>query len=667
MNTPPIQKVKNWARPFYRSIRPVFPRRRNLAIVKNTNTSFRKKALLSYIVHPFAIDRNSPRFNAHINIWRAVEIVKILNTLGYLVDVIDYRDKEFAPKDDYDLFLGHGGINFEKIVGYLKPEATRVYFSTGSYWKFHNDRELERIKDFRLRRKVDYIPERLIPGNEETALRLADGVIAIGNHSTEATYAGFSPLMINNTVLHDPHRIPQTSVDTGKQKHFLFFAGEGNVHKGLDLLIEAFAGLDLHLWICSPLSSEFKSIYSSIFDQFSNIHPIGKVLSRSEEFHRVADRCGFVILPSCSEGQAHSVLECMQYGLIPVVSRESGIDVDDCGFIIESCTVDSIREIVEDLSSLPRGRLNTLSEFAVQETRDKYAEANFRNDLRVAISKVLRPGGGKRELVLTPCFVDENHRVAFREEAEKRLTAFSDLDFRQTGQGVTEVNRDRWKAAQRFEWISWMTGGGLDRNEDRNREHLRRFGGYEAIRGKRFERGLEIGCGPFTNIVHIAKQAAIKNITLMDPLAEEYLKHPNCAYKNGRLGGIFGKKVETVALPVEEFQPHVLYDLVVMINVLEHCYSMPKVFDCILSMIAPGGIFVFHDKLIPDAKIDEFVEKVYDAGHPLRIAGSLIERFLAENFICGYDHKVLIPSSLGYFDAIYFIGEFRPKSISETR
>ena len=80
----------------------------NLDLINNDPKRFRKRALLSYIVHPFSISKDDPRYYRHINIWRAQEIVRILNRMGYLVDVVDYRDEKYSVQHEYDLFIGHG-------------------------------------------------------------------------------------------------------------------------------------------------------------------------------------------------------------------------------------------------------------------------------------------------------------------------------------------------------------------------------------------------------------------------------------------------------------------------------------------------------------------------------------------------------------------------------
>lgn len=379
-----------------------------------------KRALLSYIVHPFSIPRDDTRFLRHINIWHAQEIVRVLNRMGYCVDVIDYRDTDFVPQRPYDLFVGHGGINFEQIALKLPEETKRIYFSTGAYWEFHNRQEAVRFDALRRRRGVDLPPDRLINHSEENALRLADGVIGIGNLFTRSTYLGQIsgvesfvksaiplPIMINGTSLHDD-RFDWCPKDyaAGRQ-HFLFFAGGGNVHKGLDLLLEAFDGLAQHLWIGSPIDSVFHQVYEREL-RLPNVHAIGWLQPRSPQFYRLMRTCNFCILPSCSEGQSQSVVECMNQGLIPVVTREAGVDIDDYGVIIEpSATVtgmgnpdqavlltpQDIRVLVCDLSAIEVEKCREMSLRARLVAQRDFSEERFAQNFQQALTRLLEEKG----------------------------------------------------------------------------------------------------------------------------------------------------------------------------------------------------------------------------------------------------------------------------------
>ena len=259
-----------------RHIWPRMERLYNINLENIPDQLLNRKALLSYITHPFYIPREDTRFLRHINIWHAQEIVRVLNRMGYKVDIIDYRDESFHPQEPYDLFIGHGGLNFKTIVTQLQGITKKIYFSTGSYWQYHNKEEEDQFDALLQRRGVGLAHDRYINQGEDDAIQLADGVIGIGNENTQDTYQHSLPvIMINGTSLSDDH-FDWCQKDYLKgREHFVFFASGGNVHKGLDLLLEAFSHIEQHLWVCSPIDSGFKNIYSKELYACGNIHTIG--------------------------------------------------------------------------------------------------------------------------------------------------------------------------------------------------------------------------------------------------------------------------------------------------------------------------------------------------------------------------------------------------------
>jgi len=256
-------------------------------------------------------------------------------------------------------------------------------------------------------------------------------------------------------------------------------------------------------------------------------------------------------------------------------------------------------------------------------------------------------------------FVDENRNVYLGRNAAAKLKVKNDTLFLRQGQGVMEVDTLRWKEAQRYERRTWMEGGGLYAREDRNSEHERQFENYRAIRGCYFGNVIEIGCGPFTNMVRILRHIRCKKVTLLDPLAKDYLSHPHCVYKRKRLGRWFGKKVNLIAEPVENFSTDQMFNLVVMINVLEHCFSVSNVFKRILSIMPPNGLLVFHSKLVPASEVDDFFQNIYDAGHPIRVTENVILDFLSKNYDELFRKCVPVSTPAYRFDSIYFIGRKR--------
>ena len=270
------------------------------------------------------------------------------------------------------------GINFVHIAKQLNKRSTKIYFSTGAYWKFHNQQESLRFLSLRQRRKSNLPQDRYIKNNEDPALQCADGIIGIGNEFTRQTYDDFPNVqMVNGTFLYD-EMFDWCSKDyeVGRN-HFLFYSGGGNIHKGLDILLEAFSKTRQHLWICTKINKNFANIYKQELKNLRNIHLIGWVQPRSLDFYKVIQTCNFSILPSCSEGQSHSVIECMGQGLIPLITQETGVSVNDFGISIKACTITGLRQLIQDTASLSPRKCQELSRNAHQIALSKFSEHQF--------------------------------------------------------------------------------------------------------------------------------------------------------------------------------------------------------------------------------------------------------------------------------------------------
>ncbi|MCB0200186.1 MAG: glycosyltransferase [Anaerolineae bacterium] len=358
-----------------------------------------RRALLSYVVPPIPITPNDPRFfeSRTIYMWHAYEFTRVLNELGYKVDIIRFDDTKFIPQAQYDLFVGHGGVIFGQIAEQLPRECIRIYWSTGCYWQFHNEQELARLEALRARRGVALPPDRLIAHSEERALELADGIIGLGNHFTRRTYAKFGQVFMVNNMAKPPDPAAHGAHDWEAGKHhFLYYAGGGCVHKGLDLLLETFLQLkDQHLWICAPIEPEFGALYADALNGRPNIHLLGVIPPRSRAFINVAQRCNFSILPSCSEGQPHSIVECMAHGLIPVVSEACGVDVDGIGYTLASCSVEHIVQEARMLSAGAGVEFQAMSATVRHVTAERYTERAFTDCWRNGVLAIMHAKGSQ--------------------------------------------------------------------------------------------------------------------------------------------------------------------------------------------------------------------------------------------------------------------------------
>jgi len=349
-----------------------------------------KTALLSYLVPPLLPSQDKRDTTTFSNAGIAQYIPRALNELGYRVDIVNYNNKKFVPDKKYDLFIGHGGINFETISKKLDPSCIQIYFSTGIYWKEWNRVEKERFDALKKRRGIVLQADRIIESDEEYANFRADGIICLGNEHAKETYNQFPHVLkVNNAVFPDSYSTLNKDFESGR-KNFLFFNGGGNVHKGLDLVLEVFSGLDLNLYVRQDIEPAFFKAYQKELTKCPNIHLVPYLKKPSTEFYALMDRCNFIISPTCAEGQPGSVIECMAHGLIPILSKEANIDTKDFGITLTENTIAEIRSIVLEISQKPVDWYKNKSSLTIKEIEDYYSPNQFQGNMKSAIIKIIQ-------------------------------------------------------------------------------------------------------------------------------------------------------------------------------------------------------------------------------------------------------------------------------------
>ena len=240
-------------------------------------------------------------------------------------------------------------------------------------------------------------------------------------------------------------------------------------------------------------------------------------------------------------------------------------------------------------------------------------------------------------------------------EAKLAIEKENDAQFYVPGQGIPRVSLERWSVAQEAEVNHWFGDGSNPAltGDDRNIVHYRRFDGYRAINRIEFKRALEIGSGPFTNMRLVANAlSAIDDVTLLDPGLTNYLSHPGCYFNQASLAKVTASRVLARAWPflsrklkdrwlsnhkrsvrigallpraAEGFDGGQEFDLVLMVNVLEHCMDSSLVLDAVFSSLAPGGIVVLSEKTHLDESVRMGLAKIYDVAHPIRVTKKEIE------------------------------------------
>jgi len=336
--------------------------------------------LLSYLMEPFLLKRNQPIPNSHTNYWESLQIAKTFLDLGYSVDVIDYKNSNFIPKKHYSFFIDIYK-NIERIAPLINSDCVKIAHLTGADNLFQNHSEYKRLLDLQQRRGITLKPRRIVEPTK--GLDLVDCATILGNKFTIDTYQHIDipifPIPISTTNLY-PY--PSEKDFEFCRNRFLWLGSAGMVHKGLDLVLEAFSDMpNHHLTVCGPVKNEkdFETGFSKELYQTPNIKTVGWIDVGSLEFVEITRNCIGTIYPSCSEGGGGSVINCLHAGLIPIISYQSSVDINNFGFLLESCSVSDIKKAIKHVSNLSLGQLKQKSretwDFArSHHTREKFAE-----------------------------------------------------------------------------------------------------------------------------------------------------------------------------------------------------------------------------------------------------------------------------------------------------
>lgn len=385
------QTMKEWAEEISRRFGIAVIRARFRKVVSlHPEKTPRGVVLLSWLVAPFVLKPGEPMPNSHTQYWDCFQIARTFLDLGYSVDVIDSRNRIFEPKKDYSFFIGHR-INFDRIAGLLKRSCTKIAHLDTAHWIVNNHSTYLRKLELQRRKGVSIKEShRIIEHN--LAIENADYAVTYGNEFTLSTYRyAKKPLFrvpISTCALFPS---PENKNYDACRSNFLWFGSDGLVHKGLDLVLEAFAELpDHHLHVCGPLQREKdfeKAFYNELYET-PNIHAYRWIDVNGAEFAEITNKCLGIVYASCSEAGGGSVVTCMHAGLIPIVSYEASVDVDDFGVVLKDNSIDAIKNTVQMVSNLPVEQLQQMArrawEFArTNHTRERFAEEYKRTILDI--------------------------------------------------------------------------------------------------------------------------------------------------------------------------------------------------------------------------------------------------------------------------------------------
>ncbi len=358
----------------------------------------RGRVLLSYIIDGVRARDKAALPHSHTHFWETRAMATIFRDEGYVVDVIHWTRRGALPRLDYDIYVDVRR-NFVRYARQLPDTCLKIAHMDTAHHRVHNGHQRQRLQALQARRGITLAPVKLIEENE--AAEQADLVTVLGNEFTMESYAGTGTpvrrIPLSNAFLYP---FPDDRNMAQARHRYLWLGSEGFVHKGLDLVLEAFAGMPDHeLTVCGPLESEpaFLKAFATELYQRPNIHVQGWIDVGQPAFQELTRQHLGFIYPSCSEGGGGCVLTAMHAGLIPVVTRAASVDVDaSCGRLLPTATVAAIQETVHALSAMPVPDLLELARTAWARARQHHTRDQFIQSYRKFVRSLPETLAAKR-------------------------------------------------------------------------------------------------------------------------------------------------------------------------------------------------------------------------------------------------------------------------------
>ena len=359
-------------------------------IINVNKTNYKKNALLSYSVYPF---KNKRKRLIHSNYIEIEIINKILKENNYNVDVYNNNDNKIIDYKKYDLIIGEGLPIANYFIRKNNNKIKTLYYATGSHpWINNINSYMSVCQFYKKRKKLLLNSTRILDERWGIAASLAEKVIILGNKETLRTFQKFNQNIINiYPTFYSKYKIK--NLTNKKKNKFLWFGSYSLVHKGLDNVLETFISRDdLELYVCGYLENEKELLecYSEELVGKKNIHLIGFISLESDKFRELLEECSFVILDSWAEGCSTGILTAMgNGGLIPIISKECGIDVN-LGIEIKEHSNLSLKKALEESQKYTKEEIIKKSEQLIEAVQKQFCEEEFEVTLRKEIENFIK-------------------------------------------------------------------------------------------------------------------------------------------------------------------------------------------------------------------------------------------------------------------------------------
>lgn len=322
----------------------------------------------------------------HTSISESSVLIKLFIDQGFCIDVIDVFQNpkmiyEKLKDKQYDCIFGFSSI-FD-LLAENNPRACKIMYCTENEPCFSLTEEKKRLDYYKLRHGKNLPIKRSGTFYHEKHFNNIDCIVTLSDNSNFIKYEK-TVYETNPTGLINKH-FDITDIKENRHSNYLWFGSSGVIHKGLDILVEAFNSMpqENHLYVYGLADEDEKLLDITN----SNIHLRGRISVESKEFIDVVKKCNYIILPSCSEAMSTAVLTGMLHGLIPIVTKDAGMNrLGENVIYIESHKVEALNILLRTVNNTP---VNVVFQKKIEVY--KYAHKHFKiEQFKTNMTKIIR-------------------------------------------------------------------------------------------------------------------------------------------------------------------------------------------------------------------------------------------------------------------------------------
>jgi len=360
------------------------------------------RILLSYSYQHFDPGRpqeSDPMFGTSANIL-ARAFHTILSELGDLtyIDGSQARISSVAGQH-FDLFVGIDS-GFSEVLERCDVDRS-VYVAVNMHPVAKNDIISGFARRAKLPRQAFTADDTVDERRMQASIDAADCILCVGNVATLNTY-------VRHRVPRDRIRLISFGAEdaTPAQRRssiptYAYIAAQAGLRKGFDFVYNMLVSPDIvnrpfRVHIVGGVANDF---YRRKLDDLKatlgdRMIVRGWLNASSPEYRGVLDECDFLLCPSLEEGTPGTVIEAVARGVVPIVSRNAGLDFSPLGYFELEPNSERNVEILRssmDLGAEERAALSQRSHEYYQQFHASYRQQIAELLTRIVASESLYP------------------------------------------------------------------------------------------------------------------------------------------------------------------------------------------------------------------------------------------------------------------------------------